>query len=441
MGFDILGMVNDTVKEIETEAATEAMLEVEANRKVETYINHPFKDASLEEKLLYLQSLALVMNADKVIDDNEKQYLTILINSFELEGDLLDGIVEFASSPDKESVKAFFGKFANHDILPVLLFDALSMVHRDGALDDAESALVAIFCKQLQIDEAVQQKVTTLFDAIAQQKWQQAARYLFLNVLEASSFEHIFTFHQQNLAELITLENTITIGGASFNMKPIPAGRFMMGNSGDNDNENQTEKPYHEVSIKAFSMMEALVTFELWQERLKETGVPYVPSAEFGEGKHPLINMSWDDINDDFIPWLNKKTGKTFRLPTEAEWEYACRAGTTSEYNVGDSIDKTQASFGYNPKNTYKVKSYAANNWGLYDMHGNVHEWVEDLYVAKYNNAPTDGSSVTEGGTDRVLRGGSFESSNASYLRSASRTYMSTNDRKYYIGFRLVQDV
>jgi|GEM_PF-2150264 len=439
MGFDVLGMINDTVNEIEAEAAMDAKVKAEANRKVETYINHPFKSASLEEKLLYLQSLALVMNADKVIDDNEKQYLTILINSFELEGDLLDGIVGFASSPDKESVKAFFCNFANHDILPVFLFDALSMVHRDGALDDAESALVAIFCKQLQINETVQQKVSTLFDAIAQQKWQQAAKSLFHNVLPTSSFEHIFTFHQQNLAELISLESTIIIGDASFTMKPIPAGSFMMGNSGDNDNENENEKPFHNVVINTFSMMETLVTFSLWQERLKEKGVPYKPKADFGRGEQPLIYMSWNDINDDFIPWLNKKTGKTFRLPTEAEWEYACRAGTTSEYYCGETLDDTQANFGGNIGKTTPVKSYPANQWGLYDMYGNVYEWMQDYYVTSYNDAPVDGSAFNKETSYRVLRGGFFDV-NGSYMRSACRGYNTASTQSNFFGFRLVLD-
>ncbi len=448
MAFNVLDMVKNTVSDIETESAQQAEIEAQAKRKLETYINHPFKEASLEEKILYLQSLALVMNADQVIDDNEKQYLTILINSFDLESELLESIVEFATAPDEDSVKAFFATFAKRDILPVFLFDALSMIHRDGALDDAEAAIVAIFCKQLQIDEALQQKVNTLFDAIAQQNWQQAAKSLFHKVLPASSFEHVFAFHQQNLTELLALEGTVTIGDASFNMLPIPAGTFMMGNSGDNDNENQTEKPYHQVAIKAFSMMETLVTWQLWKERLKETGVPYEPYADFGTGEQPLIRMSWDDITEDFIPWLNRKTGKTFRLATEAEWEYACRAGTSTEYSFGDNIENTQANYARKLGKTSTVKSYPANNWGLYDMHGNLLEWVQDLYVDNYNSAPSDGSAVTEGGAIRVLRGGSWFS-NAGDLRSARRNYFSSSNRNYFsssnrnndCGFRLVHDI
>jgi formylglycine-generating enzyme required for sulfatase activity len=149
-----------------------------------------------------------------------------------------------------------------------------------------------------------------------------------------------------------------------------------------------------------------------------------------------VINVSWHDAKE-YVAWLSGKTGKTYRLLTEAEWEYAARAGTTTKYAFGDTITQSQAQF--LTSSTATVGSFPANRFGLHDMHGNVLEWCEDNWHADYNGAPQDGSVWAGGDASlRVQRGGSW----AHYpddLRSAHRDLDSTDDRDNVIGFRVAR--
>ncbi|MDM8569203.1 formylglycine-generating enzyme family protein [Thiotrichales bacterium HSG1] len=139
-----------------------------------------------------------------------------------------------------------------------------------------------------------------------------------------------------------------------------------------------------------------------------------------------------------FCEKLSKLTNKTYRLPSEAEWEYACRAGTTSKYYFGDTISKELANYSGNIGETTDVGSYPANSFGLYDMHGNVWEWCADYYQDNYNNAPTDSSSWEKDSKYRVLRDGSWiDLSN--HFRSASRGRNVPSFRNKLIGFRVVR--
>ena len=138
--------------------------------------------------------------------------------------------------------------------------------------------------------------------------------------------------------------------------------------------------------------------------------------------------------------WLSQQTGKSYRLLSEAEWEYACRAGTTTRYSVGDTITDKDANFASNVGKTTEVGSYEPNAWGLYDMHGNVWEWVEDVWHETYEGAPDNGNAwTTDGDRDtRVLRGGSWLNITRN-LRSAKRSWCSTGDRDYGFGLRLAR--
>ena len=167
---------------------------------------------------------------------------------------------------------------------------------------------------------------------------------------------------------------------------------------------------------------------------------------------YPVVGVSWDDAVA-YGEWLSKKTGRKFRLPTEAEWEYACRAGEKTPFNTGENLTTDQANYDGNyPYNgnakgeyrqkTVAVESFEPNKWGLYNMHGNVWEWCSDWFGGKYYDECKASGTVTNPagpstGSDRVLRGGGW-GSNAGRCRSATRDWSSPGLRSDLVGFRLV---
>ena len=186
------------------------------------------------------------------------------------------------------------------------------------------------------------------------------------------------------------------------------------------------------------------VTFAEWDACVEGDGCASnrVPSdMGMGKGRRPVINVSWDDAKD-YVAWLSQKTGKAYRLLTEAEWEYAARAGTTTNYAFGDMITKYQAQFSegtpYSAGMTAEVGAFPANRFRLHDMHGNVEEWVEDCWSGNYRDTPADGSARMIGECDRrVLRGGQWVTNAVRYLRSASRNVQAAGFRSHFIGFRV----
>ncbi|MGB8401989.1 formylglycine-generating enzyme family protein [Bradyrhizobium sp.] len=225
-------------------------------------------------------------------------------------------------------------------------------------------------------------------------------------------------------------------------MVEVPAGRFIMG-SADGDPD---ERPAHEVLIrKPFAVGKFEVTFAEWEVCATDGGClkNKSPGDEgWGKARRPVINVSWNDANE-YLAWLSRRTGKPYRLLTEAEWEYAARADTSTKYAFGDSINKQQAQFSNGKPGagqTVEVGSFAANAWDLYDMHGNVWEWVEDCYAPSYVEAPADGSArAVPGCPSRVLRGGSWDYGPRE-LRSAVRYRLPVIYRVDEIGFRVARD-
>ena len=253
-------------------------------------------------------------------------------------------------------------------------------------------------------------------------------------------------------------------------MVSIPGGSFQMGsNDGDSD-----ERPVHTVTLSPFSMAKYEVSYAEWmavKNWAESNGYSFNNPGDMGsenyggsqDETHPVTEINWydtvlwcnalsekegrtpcyytssaqttiyrsgrEDIQNDWVNW----EANGYRLPTEAEWEYACRAGTTTEYSFGDSIDSGDANFNFNENGTTPVGSYSANKWGLYDMHGNVWEWCWDWYDSGYYNSSSEkGPSV---GSNRVERGGRW-CSNPVYLRSASRSYGNPGNGLSYLGFR-----
>ena len=199
-------------------------------------------------------------------------------------------------------------------------------------------------------------------------------------------------------------------------MVVVPAGSFMMGSPSHEAGRAEDEDPRHRVTIaKPFAVGKYEVTFAEWDACVADGGCGgHRPEDEgWGRGRRPLVNVSWDDAKA-YVRWLSRKTGKPYRLPSEAEWEYAARAGTTTRYSWGDDIGRNRANCLYcdsrwDLKQTAPAGSFRANVFGLHDVHGNVSEWVEDCWNDNYAGAPADGSPWTDGGcTRRVLRGGSW---------------------------------
>jgi formylglycine-generating enzyme required for sulfatase activity len=212
-------------------------------------------------------------------------------------------------------------------------------------------------------------------------------------------------------------------------MVMIPAGIFFMGSQTGKGKAD--EEPLHEVTISRFAMGTHEVMFNEWQACVDDGGCNgYRPSdGGWGRGRRPVINVSWRNARA-YVAWLSRHTGQRYRLPSEAEWEYAARAGTATLYPWGNEITLNNANYGRNVGKTTEVGSYSANPFGLYDMQGNVWEWVEDVWHDNYTDAPKDGSAWTTGGDvqRRSLRGGSW-SNIPWFVRSAFRAFIYPDDR------------
>jgi formylglycine-generating enzyme required for sulfatase activity len=221
----------------------------------------------------------------------------------------------------------------------------------------------------------------------------------------------------------------------------IQPGAFEMGSTEMFD----FEAPVHQVSIrKAFYIGRREVTFEEWDACIAEGGCKQKPDDRgLGRSRRPVTDLDWDDAKS-YLAWLSQKTGKTYRLPSESEWEYVARAGTTTTYPWGRAVEKDKANcLGCTSdpvKKAIDTGSFPPNAFGVYDMAGNAAEWVEDCWSDNYKGAPTDGSAWTKPQCrERVLRGGSFNN-DPRYLRSAARFKYDQNVRFYTNGFRVVRE-
>ncbi|MBD2297684.1 caspase, EACC1-associated type [Nostoc sp. FACHB-190] len=242
--------------------------------------------------------------------------------------------------------------------------------------------------------------------------------------------------------------------GVILDMVAIPGGTFLMGSPESEEGRSDSESPQHNVAVPPFFMGKFPVTQAQWQAvaALDKVNIDLDSDPSLFKGANrPVECVSWDDAVE-FCVRLSKKTGKIYRLPSEAEWEYACRAGTTTPFYFGETITTDLANYNGNhtydsaPKGEFReqtteVGKFPANPFGLYDMCGNVWEWCQDEWHNNYNNAPTDGSAwLTKASGSRIcLRGGSWYN-DPKYCRFASRNYNFRAERNIYgtIGFRVV---
>jgi formylglycine-generating enzyme required for sulfatase activity len=235
----------------------------------------------------------------------------------------------------------------------------------------------------------------------------------------------------------------LKIGSEGPEMVVVPAGTFQMGDvQGDGE---RNEQPVHAVRIqKPFAIGRYEITFDDYDRFTKATGWTVPKDGGWGRARHPVINVSWQEVQI-YLKWLLKQTGKRYRLPSEAEWEYAARSGGKDEKWSGTSDVKQLPDYAvFRQRQTEPVGSKKPNGLGLYDMSGNVFEWVEDCSHSNYNGAPSDGYTWGEenGGScnPRMIRGGSWTSL-AMYLRTAYRRGYFQAFGSENVGFRLVQDL
>ena len=232
--------------------------------------------------------------------------------------------------------------------------------------------------------------------------------------------------------------------GVSLEMVKIPGGRFLMGSPETEARRDDHEGPQHYVNVPEFFMGKYTVTQAQWQAVMGNN-----PSRFKGKNR-PVDKVNWNDATR-FCQKLSEKMGRHYRLPSEAEWEYACRAGTTTPFYFGEAITPelvnydSNYTYGNGPEGKYREETtnvgiFPPNSFGLYDMHGNVWEWCQDIWHSNYDGAPVDGSAWVNRGnsTRRVRRGGSWDHG-PRRCRSAFRNYyLSVGTNDYYFGFRLV---
>jgi formylglycine-generating enzyme required for sulfatase activity len=244
---------------------------------------------------------------------------------------------------------------------------------------------------------------------------------------------------------------TERVNGIGIEMVAIPGGRFWMGSPDGEEGRYDDESPQHEVSVPDFFLGKFTVTQAQWRAVAQLPQINQSLNADpsnFKGDNRPVERVSWDEAQE-FCARLSQATGKAYRLPSEAQWEYACRAGSTTPFAFGATLNTDIANYdgnytyGNGKKGVYReqtvdVGSFPPNAWGLYDMHGNVWEWCEDRWHDNYNGAPTDGTAWTDKSTEyKLLRGGSWNNDPRN-CRSAGRVDLARGLRDIDIGFRVV---
>ena len=268
---------------------------------------------------------------------------------------------------------------------------------------------------------------------------------------EIEESDEIYESENAIITDNTNLENTIENNMSTTKIEEndwttIPAGTFLMGSA---DAGIDSDEHLHEVTVSDFKILKTPVTFEQYDAFCEETGKPKYNDCKWGRNNRPVIYVSyWDAV--DYAQWLSTKTGWECRLPTEAEWEYACRANTDTEYNTGKTITTAQANYdgetpyllastGISRNKTMPVKTFPENAFGLYEMHGNVSEWCASEYDPSYSGSEQiDGSLDRSNNIPRTLRGGSWNNS-LDELRSATRHKSNPTKRSNEWGFRLVR--
>lgn len=330
-----------------------------------------------------------------------------------------------------------------------------------------KSRLSMLRSNDIQLEKEKKDKAKAALQSLLHETHQKKINLVIVNrirqilqELDKSLFEELIMFCQLLLgkyAKVLKLGMVFRDTRDSPEMVMIPPGEFMMGTSGGQADREKKEGPIHRVKISyALAVSIYTVTLADFMEFARETEFRIQEGLEYStdEAKgfnvrdsrywkdpgfkqshdHPVVYVSWDDAQS-YVTWLSNRTNRFYSLLSEAEWEYCCRAGTSTQYSWGEEVTKEQANYG-SWGGTVPVDRYEPNAWGLYQMHGNVDEWCEDRWHDNYEGAPTDGSAWTFGTDNCVVRGGAWGDDSSS-LRSAYREHVSPSDRLEYVGFRI----
>ena len=229
-------------------------------------------------------------------------------------------------------------------------------------------------------------------------------------------------------------------GGVELTLMLIPSGEFMMGSADEDIAASDFDRPQHSVKLSQFLVGATPVTQAQWRVAAgyDVENIALKPEPSNFEGDDlPVEQVNWEEVTE-FCQRLSKRTGMIFQLPSEAQWEYACRAGTETAHHFGPQIMPELANYDQEIGQTTVVKQYLPNRWGLYDMHGNVYEWCQDHWHNSYEGAPVNGTAWIEGGNAnrRIIRGGSWNDY-PRFCRSAYCDSYSPAYRDSDIGFRV----
>ena len=320
----------------------------------------------------------------------------------------------------------------------------------DNLISSLESLSDAIKDSELFNETLIEPEAIEESDEIAElEEIKESDEHAELEEIEES--DEIYESENAIITDNTNLENTIENNMSTTKIEEndwttIPAGTFLMGSA---DAGIDSDEHLHEVTVSDFKILKTPVTFEQYDAFCEETGKPKYNDCKWGRNNRPVIYVSyWDAV--DYAQWLSTKTGWECRLPTEAEWEYACRANTDTEYNTGKTITTAQANYdgetpyllastGISRNKTMPVKTFPENAFGLYEMHGNVSEWCASEYDPSYSGSEQiDGSLDRSNNIPRTLRGGSWNNS-LDELRSATRHKSNPTKRSNEWGFRLVR--
>ena len=320
----------------------------------------------------------------------------------------------------------------------------------DNLISSLESLSDAIKDSELFNETLIEPEAIEESDEIAElEEIKESDEHAELEEIEES--DEIYESENAIITDNTNLENTIENNMSTTKIEEndwttIPAGTFLMGSA---DAGIDSDEHLHEVTVSDFKILKTPVTFEQYDAFCEETGKPKYNDCKWGRNNRPVIYVSyWDAV--DYAQWLSTKTGWECRLPTEAEWEYACRANTDTEYNTGKTITTAQANYdgetpyllastGISRNKTMPVKTFPENAFGLYEMHGNVSEWCASEYDPSYSGSEQiDGSLDRSNNIPRALRGGSWNNS-LDELRSATRHKSNPTKRSNEWGFRLVR--